>query len=106
MSNFAKKLTVTVALGLAAATVTMAARADDSPSADREQRLSAQASPATTQWVNINRGDTVSFEQNGQRYTVRLNKSADGVPLSTLAPKDAQLKNVSVSVTADQPAGN
>jgi hypothetical protein len=105
MSHFAKKLSFTVALGLAAATMTMAARADDSPSM-APQRVSAQdatgAASATAQWVNVSRGDTVSFEQNGQRYTLHLNKGADGVDLSTLAPKGSQLSGVSVAVTADK----
>lgn len=107
MTNFTKKLTLTLALGLAAATTTMAARADDSPSM-APQRVVVTGHVQQDKLINIDQGDSVKFTQNGIGYTLHIDKSAGaaGTDLSTVGAKDAQLEGVHVYVTQDAVARN
>lgn len=58
---------------------------------------------ASTKWVNVNDGDTVTFVRDGKMFTWHVDtlRGADDFKLSAIAPKDLMADNVEVYVASN-----
>jgi hypothetical protein len=108
MLNLSQKLSLTVALGVAAVIFSAGAYADDTPSMDHEATAQQKTADAQSKWISISKGDTVKFTQNGKSYTLRLDNASQSknFDLSQLGPQDSDLKGVHLVVVPDATDSN